>query len=123
VPPGRLLARATIVAGVAGVGLALAGSGSAARSPLVLLFLAAAPAMAVGGLLRGLDLFGRVFAAIIGTVVINVGVAETMLAAHLWSPRAGLVVVALIASVLGLVQVPKARSTLLRAVAGRLGHP
>jgi hypothetical protein len=93
-----------IGAGLCGAGLALAEVSSPLRSPLVLLFLATAPLLGVFGLLRGLDIFGRIFVAGAAMVVINVGVPETMLAANRWSPRGGLVAIIVISAVLGLVQ-------------------
>ena len=51
----RWLACAVIASGVTGVGLALADARMPLRTPVVLLFLAAAPTMAVAGLLPGLD--------------------------------------------------------------------
>lgn len=105
----RLLACGIVVAGLAGVVLALAGSGSPFRSPLVLLFLVTAPAMAVAGLLRGLDVVARVFVSCLAMIVINACVAETMLAAGAWSPKAGLVVVVVIAAALWVVQLPFVR--------------
>ena len=111
--PQRWLACAVIAAGTAGVGLALTHSDLPLRGPLVLLFLAAAPAMAVAGLLRGLDTFGRIFAGCAATVVINVLVAETMIAAGAWSPDHGLVAVVVITAVIAAVQLP------LRSRAGR----
>jgi hypothetical protein len=122
----RMLACAIVVAGLAGVGLALAGSGSPLRSPLVLLFLATAPAMAVAGLLRGLDVTARVFVSCVAMIVINACVAETMLAIGAWSARTGLVVVVVIAAVLRAVQLPVVRDRLrpcaeaVRSVADRL---
>jgi hypothetical protein len=127
-----MLACAIVMAGLAGVGLALAGSGSPLRSPLVLLFLVTAPAMAVAGLLRGLDAAARVFVSCLAMIVINACVAETMLAAGAWSPRTGLVAVVVIAAVLWMVQLPFVRGwarryapavravAAIRAVAGRL---
>ncbi|HXZ76067.1 MAG TPA: hypothetical protein VEH31_35070, partial [Streptosporangiaceae bacterium] len=76
---------------------------------LVLLFLAAVPTMAVAGLLRGLDTFARIFTACVATLVINVLVAETMLAAGVWSPDGGLVVVVAITALIGAVQLPAVR--------------
>ena len=111
--PQRWLACAVIAAGLAGVALALADTSTPLRAPLVLLFLAAAPAMAVAGLLRGLDTFGRIFAGGAATVVINVLVAETMIAAGAWSPDHGLVAVVVITAVIAAVQLP------LRSRAGR----
>jgi hypothetical protein len=105
----RALAAAAIAAGLGGAGLALAGASSPLRSPLVLLFLFITPLLAVAGLLRGLDLFARIFVSCAAMVVINVGVAETMLAAGLWSPRGGLVAIMAICAVLGLVQLPAGR--------------
>ncbi len=77
-------------------GLALAGARMPLRTPVVLLFLAAAPTMGVAGLLRGLDAFARIFAACAAAIIINVMVAERMLAAGAWSPDGGLVVVVVI---------------------------
>lgn len=111
--PQRWLACAVIAAGIAGVLLALADAGSPLRAPLVLLFLAAATAMAVAALLRGLDTFGRIFVGCAATVVINVMVAETMIATGTWSPNHGLVAVVVITAVIGAVQLP------LRIRAGR----
>jgi len=51
----RWLACAVIASGVTGVGLALADARMPLRTPGVLLLLAAAPTMAVAGLLPGLD--------------------------------------------------------------------
>lgn len=102
----RTLTGAVIGAGLCGAGLALAGASSPLRSPLVLLFLFTAPLLGVYGLLRGIDPFARVFAACAAMLVINAGVAETMLAAGLWSPRGGLVAIMAISAVLGLIQLP-----------------
>jgi len=60
--------------------LALAGARMPLRTPVVLLFLAAAPTMAVAGLRRGLDASARIFAACAAAIIINVMVAERMLA-------------------------------------------
>ena len=105
----RWLACAVTVAGVAGVGLALADADTPVHTLLVLLYLVAVPTMAVIGLLRGLDTFGKIFAALTATVVINVLVAATMLEAGIWSPGGGLVVVAMIAALIGAVQLPLVR--------------
>jgi hypothetical protein len=108
--PQRWLACAVIAAGLTGVGLALAGASSPLRAPLVMLFLAAAPAMAVAGLLRRLDTVARIFAACVAMVVINVLVAEIMLAAGAWSPDGGLVAVVVITALVGVVQLQPVRS-------------
>lgn len=105
----RWLACAVIAAGLAGVGLALADADTPLRTWLVLLFLVAVPTMAAAGLLRGLLTFGRIFAACTATVVINVLVAATMLAAGTWSPDGGLVTVVLITALMGAVQLPPVR--------------
>jgi len=105
----RWLACAVTVAGVAGVGLALADADTPVHTLLVLLYLVAVPTMAVIGLLRGLDTFGKSFAALAATVVINVLVAATMLGAAVWSPGGGLDVVAMIAALIGAVQVSLVR--------------
>ena len=105
----RWLACAVIAAGLTGVALALADASTPLRAPLVLLFLAAVPTMAVAGLLRGLDTFARIFTACIAMVLINVLVAETMLAAGVWSADGGLVVVVVITALIGAVQLPVVR--------------
>jgi hypothetical protein len=105
----RWLASTVIVAGMTGVGLALADANTPLRMPLVLLFLVAVPTMAAAGLLRGLDTFGRIFAAFTATVVINVLVGVIMLEAGVWSPDAALVVVVVITALLWAVQLPPVR--------------
>ena len=110
----RALAAAAIAAGLCGAGLSLAGADSPLRSPLVLLFLFITPLLTVAGLFRGLDLFARIFVSCAAMVVIDVGVAETMLAAGLWSPRGGLVAIMAICAALGLVQLPAVRGPVRR---------
>lgn len=98
-----LAGAATAVAGC-GALLALAGSDSPLRGPFTLFFLLAAPATAIAAALRGLETFGRLLAAVAGSVVLNMLVAQGMLAAHHWSVRGGIVVVTAI-SALGLLLV------------------
>ncbi|MFD3503375.1 hypothetical protein ACFWWT_34005 [Streptomyces sp. NPDC058676] len=102
--PGRdlapLLAGAATAVGGFGAVLALAGSDSPLRGPLTLFFLLVAPAAAVGAALRGLEPFGRTIAALAGSVVVNMLVAQTMLALHSWSVRGGIVAVTAISCVL-----------------------
>jgi hypothetical protein len=105
----RWLACAVSVAGVAGVGLALADAETLLRTLLVLVFLITAPTMAAAGLLRGLDTFGRIFAAFTAAVAISVLVAAIMLEAGIWSPDGGLVAVAIITALIGLAQLPLVR--------------
>jgi hypothetical protein len=106
----RWLACAVIAAGMTGVGLTLTDTVTPLRTLLVLLFLVAVPTMAVAGLLRGLDTFGRIFAAFTATVVINSLVAAIMVEAGIWSPDGGLIAVAVITVLIGAVQLPPARS-------------
>jgi hypothetical protein len=114
--PGPLLTRrmtVTVVSmGIAGVVLALPGVQSPLRAVLVLLFLAAAPAVAVAGLLRGLDRLARLVVVGTASIVINALVAETMLAAGVWPPRGSLVVVALITAACAALQRPAVRDPL-----------
>ena len=56
-------------------------------------FLLAAPAVAIGTALRGLDPVGRALTAVAGAVVLNMLVAQGMLAVHRWSVRGGVVAV------------------------------
>lgn len=96
--PGRnlspLLAGAATAVGAVGATLALTGSGSPLRGPCALFFLLAAPAAAIAAALRGLDPYGRALTALAGAVVVDMLVAQGMLAVHHWSVRGGVVAVA-----------------------------
>jgi hypothetical protein len=87
-----LAGAATAVAGC-GALLALADSDSPLRGPFTLFFLLAVPAAAIAAVLRGLEPFGRVLTAVAGSIVVNMLVAQGMLAVHRWSVRGGLVAV------------------------------
>ena len=122
----RYLRGGIIVAASAGALLALAGINSAARGPLVMLFLLTAPGLAVASLLRRLDLGARIVVAVTAAIVINVLVAETMLVAGAWSPSAGLLAIAVISALIGAIglrttrrgPVPPVRATVPRAPDG-----
>ena len=88
--------RAAVVAGAAGVVADLAGARSLLVTVLVLVFIAVAPAAAIAGLLRGFDLFARLVIAYVTAIAVITFIAMIMLAAGIWSPRGGLVVVALV---------------------------
>ncbi|MFF4826894.1 hypothetical protein [Streptomyces sp. NPDC001312] len=117
--PGRdlspLLAGAATAVGGIGALLALIGSDSPLRGPLTLFFLLAAPATAIAAALRGLDPFGRVLASVAGAVVLDMLVAQGMLAVHRWSVSGGLLVVTAFSSlVLLLVLVRRQRGRTAR---------
>ncbi|KUN84517.1 hypothetical protein AQJ66_15830 [Streptomyces bungoensis] len=80
--------------GAVGATLALTDSGSPLRGPFALFFLLAAPAAAIAAALGGLDPYGRVLTALAGAVVVDMLVAQGMLALHRWSVRGGVVAVA-----------------------------
>ncbi|MFI1766471.1 hypothetical protein ACH41H_31060 [Streptomyces sp. NPDC020800] len=96
--PGRdlsaLLAGAATAAAAVGAALALTDTASPLRAPCTLFFLLTAPAAAIGTALRGLNPVGRVLCALAGAVVLNMLVAQGMLAVHRWSVRGGVVAVA-----------------------------
>ncbi|MGI9009507.1 MAG: hypothetical protein ACR2FU_25515 [Streptosporangiaceae bacterium] len=96
----RWLAGGAIAAGLAGAVLAIAGITTPLRVPLVLIFLSAVPALAVASLLPGLDGLAKLVVAGTAAIVIDIGVAEVQLATGTWSPRMGLVAVALISVML-----------------------
>ncbi|MFB7108211.1 hypothetical protein [Streptomyces sp. NPDC056190] len=117
--PGRdlspLLAGAATAVGGIGALLALTGSDSPLRGPLTLFFLLAAPATAIAAALRGLDPFGRVLASVAGAVVLDMLVAQGMLAVHRWSVSGGLLAVTAFSSlVLLLVMVRRQRGRTAR---------
>ncbi|MEU6376188.1 hypothetical protein [Streptomyces sp. NPDC046909] len=95
-----LLAGAATAVGGFGAILALAGSDSPLRGPLTLFFLLAAPSAALFAALRGLAPLGRVITALAGSVVVNMLVAQGMLATHRWSWRGGIVAVTAISALL-----------------------
>jgi hypothetical protein len=107
------------VAGVVGVGMALAGVHSPARAVLVVVFLAVVPTVAIAGLLRSFDLFARIILAGAATITILTLTATIMLAEGVWSPVAGLLGVT-VATLLCLVaQWPPVRERVGTAVASR----
>lgn len=112
-----LLAGAATAVGVFGALLALTGSDSPLRGPLTLFFLLAAPAAAIAAALRGLDLFGRVLVSVAGSVVLNMLVAQGMLAVHRWSVRGGIVAVTTISCLLLLLVLIRRRH--VRATKGQ----
>ncbi|MEU6357490.1 hypothetical protein ABZ896_50705 [Streptomyces sp. NPDC047072] len=95
-----LLAGAATAVAAFGALLALTGSHSPLRAPLVLFFLLAAPAAAIAAALRGLDPYGRLVAAVAGSVALNMLVAQGMLATHRWSARGGVIAVTVISCLL-----------------------
>ena len=115
----RWIAYGAIAAGSAGAVLALAGLGTPLRGPLVLLFLAGAPAAVAASWLRSLDIFAKVVVACAAAIVLIALVAETLLALGAWSPRMGLVAVLLICAVGAAVGAAARR----RAAGGRWPHP
>ena len=116
--PVRTLVCAAIAAGAGGVVLALAGTHSPLRMPLLLLFLAVAPTAAVAGLLRGADKFARLLVAGTASIVFCGLVAVLMLAIGVRSPRAGLVVIVVFSGICLSAQMPFAR----RIAGARLGR-
>ncbi|MER6332511.1 hypothetical protein ABT298_24930 [Streptomyces sp. NPDC001034] len=95
-----LLTGATAAVATAGALLALTGSDSALRGPCALLFLLCAPAASIATALRGLDPFARTLCALAGSVVVDMLVAQAMLALHHWSVRGGVVVIAVLSLLL-----------------------
>ncbi|MEU4094320.1 hypothetical protein [Streptomyces sp. NPDC026673] len=101
--------------GVGGVGavLAIADIASPVRAPFTFFFLLAAPAAALAGGLRSLDPLSRAVVAAGGAIVIDLLVAQSMLALHMWSVRGGVAVVAALSAALFLL--PLLRRSFTRA--------
>jgi len=95
----RWLVCGAIAAASGGVVLALADVDTPLRAPLVLLSLAAAPAVAVAAWLESLDMFARIVVACAAAIALNALVAETMLALGIWSLRTCLVAVLLVCAI------------------------
>ena len=94
------LAGGAVAVGLAGAVLAVAGISTPLRAPLVRIFLAAGPALAVASLLPGLDGLAKLVVAGTAAIVIDIGVAEIQVATGTWSPRIGIAAVALISVML-----------------------
>ncbi|MER7794033.1 hypothetical protein [Streptomyces sp. NPDC097640] len=86
-PP--VLMGVAVGAGGVGAALTLAGVEAPPRAPLTLFFLVMAPASALAHALRGLDGAARAVLAGAGALALDLLVAQTMLALHLWSVRGG----------------------------------
>jgi len=92
-----------VVAGSVTAILAVANVDTPVRAPLVVIFLLAAPAAAIAGLLDRFDPLARLVMAGAAAVVINFLVAEIMLAAGLWSVRASVIVIIVITMICALL--------------------
>ncbi|WP_328633914.1 hypothetical protein [Streptomyces sp. NBC_00356] len=100
----QLLAGAGVVAGGAGLVLALSHAGSPLRGPLALFFLLAAPGAAFAAALRGLDPWARALTSTAGAIAVVMLVAQGMLAVHRWSVDGGVIAVAVLSASAFLVQ-------------------
>ncbi|GEC06691.1 hypothetical protein SSP24_43460 [Streptomyces spinoverrucosus] len=92
-----LAGAATAVGGI-GALLALIESDSPLRGPFTLFFLLAAPAVAIAAALDGLDPLGRAIVALAGAIVLDMLVAQGLLALHLWSVRGGIAAVTVLSA-------------------------
>jgi hypothetical protein len=119
----RTVVGAALAAGAAGFALTLAGVNSPLRVPLLLLFLATAPAVAVAGLLRGFDPLAVLVIGGAATIAINTLVAATMLTLGVWSLHAGLLAVASITAVGLAGQVPSVRAVVTGRLPSRHARP
>jgi hypothetical protein len=124
----RWLACGAIAAASGGVVLALADVDTPLRGPLILLSLAAAPAVVVAAWLKSLDMFARIVVACAAAIALNALVAETMLALGTWSPRACLVAVLLVCAAGSVLRSRPVRDALIshrrapRSAQGALQH-
>ncbi|MFJ9041336.1 hypothetical protein ACIRF8_32830 [Streptomyces sp. NPDC102406] len=107
-PSGRdtlpLLAGAGVVAGGAGLVLALTDAASPLRGPLALFFLLAAPGAAFAAALRGLDPWARSLVSLAGALTVVMLVAQGMLATHHWSVDGGVLTVGALSALAFLFQ-------------------
>jgi hypothetical protein len=87
---------AALGAGIAGFLADLAGVRSGFVTVLVLIFIAVAPTSAIAGLLRGFDRFARIILTCVTAIAVLTLIAMIMLAIGVWSPRGGLVAIALV---------------------------
>jgi hypothetical protein len=90
-------------AGGLGIGLAVAESSGHLGHTLVVAFVVVAPTLAIARLLPSVNRALALIVGAAGAAAINALVAQSMLSANAWSPRAGVVAVGLIAALLWLV--------------------
>jgi hypothetical protein len=95
---------AALGAGIAGFLVDLAGVRSGLATVLVLIFIAVAPTTAIAGLLHGFDLFARLILTCVTTIAVLTLIAMIMLAIGVWSPKGGLVAIALVSGACLLAQ-------------------
>jgi hypothetical protein len=115
-----------LAAAMAGAVVAVADVQTPARLPLALVFLAL-PGFAVASLFGGIDALGRVVIAGSAALVIDMAIAESMIATGTWSPRLGIALVALVSVVIAATRPLIARWSASRparsAGAATSGHP
>lgn len=104
-----LLAGVAVAVAAVGAVLALTDTASPLRGPFTLFFLLAAPAVAVGAALRGLEPFGRIVTSVAAAVALDLLVAQGMIATHQWSVRGGVVAVTVISSLILLLVLVRRR--------------
>ena len=114
---------AVLAAGAVGAALAIAGVATPARLPLLIIFLAAAPAFAAALAFRGLDRLAGVVLAGTSAIIIDFLVAEVMLLAGGWSPRVGVAAVGLISILIALTGVAAGRKLAGRPAGPQAGRP
>lgn len=93
-----VLAGAVTAVGGIGALLALTDSSSPLRAPFTLFFLLVAPAAAIAAALSGLDPLSRALVSLAGAIVVDMLVAQGLLALHLWSVRGGIAAVTAISA-------------------------
>jgi hypothetical protein len=94
----RAAAAAFLITALAGA--ALLPSGTPFTGPLVSVVALGTPAFCTAWLLAGLDRAARVIVGGVAAIGLNLAVAEVMLVCSIWSPRGGLVAVAVVCTVL-----------------------
>ena len=107
---GRLLLGTLGIAGLAGAALTLGGVRSAATGPLTLLFLLLVPGICLAMLLTGIDAGARAIMAGAGAVVLSSSIAEVMLVFSIWSPKGGVIAVAIACALLTAAAVVRGRT-------------
>jgi CelD/BcsL family acetyltransferase involved in cellulose biosynthesis len=111
------LTRALTVVALTGAALVLASVETPIRGTAAALVLLVAPGVATALLLGEMPWQTKLAIAVAATVVLDVAVAQAMIVSGAWSPRGGVVAVALVSG--GLLASGLARSP----AAGRAGHP